>query len=85
MSYAGQQGLDANVTVRLIDGYPWAAGIFQGHVPAAELINLSAGYRSSNYLRVHATATNLLDQQQHQIFGGSVIGRRVLGGLTASF
>jgi outer membrane receptor protein involved in Fe transport len=85
VSYAGQQGLDANVSMRLIDGYPWAAGIFQGYVPAAELINLSAGYRISNYLRVHATATNLLDQQQYQIFGGSVIGRRVLGGVTANF
>ena len=38
-----------------------------------------------NYVRLHATATNLLDQQRYQLFGGSVIGRRVLGGVTASF
>ena len=85
VSYAGRQGFDGNVTVRLVDGYPWAAGIFQGYVPAAELVNLSAGYQISNYVRLQATATNLLDQQQYQIFGGSVIGRRVLGGVTASF
>jgi outer membrane receptor for ferrienterochelin and colicins len=85
MTYAGQQGLDANVTVRLVDGYAWAAGVFQGYVPSAELVNLSAGYRINNYVRVHATATNLFDQQRFQLYGGSVIGRRLLGGVTATF
>ena len=85
MSYAGQQGFDGNITLRLVDGHPWAAGIFQGYVPANELLNVSAGYRINNYVRIHATATNLLDQQRFQLFGGSVIGRRVLGGVTANF
>jgi len=85
LSYAGQQGLDGNVTLRLVDGQEWAAGIFQGYVPASELLNVSAGYRINNYVRVHATATNLFDQQRFQLFGGSVIGRRILGGVTATF
>jgi outer membrane receptor protein involved in Fe transport len=85
LSYAGEQGFDGNLSVRLVDGYSWAAGIFQGYVPSAELVNLSAGYRVNNYLRIHATATNLLDQDRFQLFGGSVIGRRVLGGVTANF
>jgi outer membrane receptor protein involved in Fe transport len=85
MSYAGQQGFDGNVTLRLVDGHDWAAGIFQGYVPANEMLNVSAGYRINNYVRLHATATNLLDQQRFQLFGGSVIGRRVVGGVTANF
>jgi outer membrane receptor protein involved in Fe transport len=85
LSYAGQQGFDGNVTLRLVDGHDWAAGIFQGYVPANELLNVSAGYRINNYVRIHATATNLFDQQRFQLFGGSVIGRRILGGVTASF
>jgi iron complex outermembrane receptor protein len=85
VSYAGLQGIDANVTVRLVDGYQWAAGVFQGYVPSNEFVNVSAGYRINNYVRVHATATNLLDQKRFQLYGGSVIGRRVLGGLTATF
>ena len=85
MSYAGQQGFDGNVTLRLVDGHLWAAGIFQGYVPSSELLNVSAGYRINNYVRIHATATNLLDQQRFQLYGGSVIGRRVLGGVTANF
>ncbi|MDQ3427386.1 MAG: TonB-dependent receptor [Gemmatimonadota bacterium] len=52
---------------------------------ASEFVNLSAGYRISNNLRIHGTATNLLDQERFQLYGGSVIGRRVLAGLTAKF
>jgi outer membrane receptor protein involved in Fe transport len=85
VSYAGAQGLDANVSLRLVDGYQWAAGIFEGYVPASEFLNLSAGFRINNNLRIHGTATNLLDQKRFQLYGGSVIGRRVLGGLTANF
>ena len=85
VSYMGAQGFDANVGVRLIDGYQWAAGVFQGYVPAAELVSVGAGYRINENFRVHAAATNLLDQQRFQLYGGSVIGRRLLGGVTANF
>jgi outer membrane receptor protein involved in Fe transport len=85
LSYVGSQGLDANVTLRLLDGYPWAAGVFQGYVPSSELLNVSAGFRVNNNLRIHGIATNLLDQQRFQLYGGSIIGRRVLGGITANF
>ncbi|HYC32969.1 MAG TPA: TonB-dependent receptor, partial [Gemmatimonadales bacterium] len=85
LSYVGEQGFDGNVSLRLVDGYDWAAGVFQGYVPSSEFLNVSAGYRINNYVRVHATATNLFDQQRFQMYGGSVIGRRVLGGVTATF
>jgi outer membrane receptor protein involved in Fe transport len=85
VSYAGEEGFDANVSLRLVDGYQWSAGVFQGYVPSSEFLNLSAGYRINNNFRIHGTATNLLDQKRFQLYGGSVIGRRVLGGLTANF
>ncbi len=85
VSYAGQEGFDGNVTLRLVDGFQWAAGIFTGYVPASEFLNVSAGYRVNNYFRVHATATNVFDQERFQMYGGSVIGRRILGGVTANF
>lgn len=85
LSYAGRQGLDLGADLRLVDGYSWAAGVFQGYVPASEIVNLDAGYRFSNQLRIYAIATNLFDQEQYQLFGGSLIGRRVLGGITGTF
>jgi hypothetical protein len=54
-------------------------------LPCRLFVNLSAGYRINNYVRVHAMATNLLDQERFQLYGGSMIGRRVLGGITATF
>ena len=51
----------------------------------SEFVNLSAGFRVNNNFRIHGTATNLLDQKRFQLYGGSVIGRRVLGGITANF
>jgi outer membrane receptor protein involved in Fe transport len=84
LSYAGPR-FDANASLRLIDGYQWAAGVFQGYVPSSELLNLAAGFRLNNNFRIHGTATNVLDQKRFQLYGGSVLRRRVLAGLTANF
>ena len=84
-SYISDFGLDASAQLRLIDGYQWAAGVFVGYVPAQELLNASVGYRFNNYLRVSTTATNLLDQQRFSLYGGAVVGRRVLAQLEANF
>jgi outer membrane receptor protein involved in Fe transport len=84
LSYAGPR-FDANASLRLIDGYQWAAGVFQGYVPSSELLNMAAGFRLNNNFRIHGTATNLLDQERFQLYGGSVLRRRVLAGLTANF
>jgi outer membrane receptor protein involved in Fe transport len=84
LTYADQR-FDATASLRLIDGYQWAAGVFQGYIPATEQLNLGAGFRLNNNLRIHAAGTNVLDQERFQIYGGSVIGRRVLAGLTANF
>ena len=86
LSYAGlRNGLDATVSLRSVASYDWAAGVFVGRVPSSETVNLSAGYRVSQNLRVFAVGTNILDQQRFHLFGGSVIGRRVLAGITTIF
>lgn len=85
VSYTGEQGFDASVSARFVEAYDWAAGVFAGSVPSSQFIDVSAGYRINNNVRLFATATNLLDQDRFQLYGGSVIGRRVLGGLTATF
>jgi outer membrane receptor protein involved in Fe transport len=84
LAYAGPR-FDANASLRLTDGYQWAAGVFQGYVPSSELLNVGAGFRLNNNFRIHGTATNVLDQKRFQLYGGSVLRRRVLAGLTANF
>ena len=82
MSYAGRQGIDVAVDARMVAGYHWTSGIWDGDIPASQTVNLQAGYRIDSHVRVYANATNLLDQQRYQFYGGSVIGRRVLVGMT---
>jgi outer membrane receptor for ferrienterochelin and colicins len=85
VSYSGRQGLDLGASIRLVDSYQWAAGVFVGEVPSSQPVDVNAGYRINPNFRVFALATNVFDQERFHLFGGSVIGRRVLGGMTVQF
>jgi len=85
LTYAGPQGIDVGVDARIVSGYHWTMGLWDGDIPASQMVNLSAGYRINPHLRVFANATNLFDQQHFEVYGGSVIGRRVLAALTSTF
>jgi outer membrane receptor protein involved in Fe transport len=83
--YDSPRRLELNANVRLVSGYPWAAGLFSGYVPAAQFVNANAAYRATEYLKLFLTGTNVFDQRRFQIYGGSVIGRRIIGGMTTTF
>lgn len=85
VQYSGAQGLDLGVMLRRQTAFTWAAGVFSGVVDWSQTVNVNAGYRVGNNLRVHAIATNVLDQKRFHLYGGSVIGRRVIAGVTAIF
>ena len=85
LTYAGRQGIDVGVDARTVSGYHWTTGLWDGDIPASQIVNLNAGYRINPHLRVYANATNLFDQQCFRVYGGSVIGRRVLAGATSTF
>ena len=86
LGYIGlSNGFDATLTMRIVEEYDWAAGVFMGKVPSSNTLNASAGYQVTSNFRIFAVGTNLLDEQRYHLFGGSVIGRRVLGGITARF
>ena len=85
LNYHGAMGLDLSVGARFVDSYPWYTGVFNGYVPAIQTVDASAGYRINNYVKVNLLGTNILDQQRYQLYGGSIVGRRILGGVTATF
>lgn len=85
ITYTGESGVDLGGSVKFVDAFDWAAGIFSGKVPSQQTVDLNAGYRVNNNLRIFVSGTNVLDQERFQIYGGSVIGRRILGGVTATF
>jgi len=83
--YAGAQGIDLGVDARFIDAYPWAYGVWAGPIPATQTVDVTGGYRVTPHLRAYVVATDLVNQLRYQIYGGSVLSRRVLAGITSSF
>lgn len=84
-SYGSRDGLSARVQLNAASGYDWMSGIFSGWVPARWTVDLAGGYRLGDALRLSLLATNLLDRKHYEVFGGSVIGRRLLAGLSLSY
>ncbi|HET9515231.1 MAG TPA: TonB-dependent receptor [Gemmatimonadales bacterium] len=85
VNYAGRSGLDAGLNYRYSSGFQWAAGIFAGWIEPGHNVDGNVGYRVSPQFRVFLTGTNLFNRQWFSIYGGSVNGRRLLGGVTATF
>ena len=74
--------LDARAMVHVVEGFDWASGVYLGRIPSRSPIDISMGWQARPWLNVHAAVTNLFDQRRYQVFGGSVIGRRALVGMT---
>jgi iron complex outermembrane receptor protein len=85
LSYIGANGVDARVSAQIVDDYEWASGVFAGRIPSRQTVDASVSYQISRNLRVHAVATNLLDQRRYQLYGGSIVGRRILGGFSVVY
>jgi iron complex outermembrane receptor protein len=71
--------------VHMQKGFDWAAGVFAGHVPGFATVDLNAGFVVNEWARLNVVWNNVLDKQHFELFGGSVIGSRALGGVTLTF
>ncbi|MEK6597795.1 MAG: hypothetical protein AABY91_05640, partial [Gemmatimonadota bacterium] len=85
LSYNGRTGLDARVGIRTSSAFPWAAGAFAGWIESGTIFDADFGYRINNNLRAYVSGQNVFDKQWFSIYGGSVNGSRILGGITANF
>lgn len=83
-TYAGQR-LSVAGTVRGMNAFDWNAGVFTGRVPAFAVLDASAGWKLRKGWRIDVDAANLLNHQHFEMFGGSLLGRRVLGSLVYSW
>lgn len=84
LSYA-ERRLSASTSLRLVKGYPWAAGVFAGFIEPSKTLDANVGYDVNNNFKVFLNGTNILDDRTFSIYGGSVNGRRLLGGVSARF
>lgn len=86
LTYEGKHnGIDASLSARFVAAYDWAAGVFVGPIPSSQTVNATLGYQVTPRYRAFLNGTDIFNQLRYQIYGGSVIGRRVLAGLSAAF
>lgn len=70
---------DAKATYRWVEEFDWAAGIFVGHIPQYEVVNLGANYKITDFLGFGVDVSNALDNEHYEAFGGDLMSRRALG------
>jgi iron complex outermembrane receptor protein len=85
LDYRRDPSIEASLEARFVQSYQWRTGIWNGTIPASQTVNLSGGYRLNSHLRVFASGTNVLGQRRFHVYGGAVIGRRILAGVTSTF
>jgi iron complex outermembrane recepter protein len=84
LSYA-ERRLSAVTSLRVVKGYSWAAGAFAGYIEPNVTLDANVGYDINNNFKVFLNGNNVLDNRKFSVYGGSVNGRRILGGVTARF
>jgi outer membrane receptor for ferrienterochelin and colicins len=84
LSFADKR-ITAGANIRAVKGYSWAAGAFNGFIEPNVSVGANAGYDVNNNFKVFVAGTNIFDSKKFEIYGGSVNGRRILGGITARF
>jgi outer membrane receptor protein involved in Fe transport len=67
--------------LRVDERYTWRSGLWAGTVPASQTVDVNAGYPIGDQFRLDLIVTNLFDQRRFHLFGGSVVGRRILATL----
>ncbi len=68
---------NGSLNYRWVDDFDWSAGVFVGQVPSYDIIDLILSYNVLESLRFELNASNVTDEEHFEIFGGSLIGRRI--------
>lgn len=84
IAYSGPK-INASLRWRHVPSFDWAAGIFAGRIKEFDVFHAALGYRVNDNIRVGVNALNLTDEKHYEVFGGSLLGRRILGNVQATF
>ena len=84
LTYASGK-VSASSSLRAVKGYSWAAGVYAGYIEPDVSVNADVSYDINNNFKVFLNGQNVFNNRKFEIYGGSVNGRRILGGLTTRF
>ncbi|MEO7085396.1 MAG: TonB-dependent receptor [Gemmatimonadaceae bacterium] len=80
--YHQANGARVRVGFRYDDRFQFRSGQWAGPVPASQTVDLTASTPIGTHWDVGVTGTNVFDEQRFHIYGGSIVGRRLLTTLT---
>ena len=63
---------------RWSDAFPWATGVFRGHVPAYALLDVSSTVSLGRHYTARLNVANILDNKHYELFGGDLLRRRAV-------
>lgn len=75
----------ADLRYRWVDNFYFASGIFHGPVPSYNVVDLGATYQLSRHWEVGLNASNLLNNEHYEEFGGDILRRLCLGFVSYSW
>ncbi|HUP01652.1 MAG TPA: TonB-dependent receptor [Gemmatimonadota bacterium] len=83
--YNEPERFHAGIDLHVQEAFDWAAGVFAGRVPGYATVSLTGGWQVTDNARLNLVWTNVLNKEHFQLYGGSVLGSRAIGGLTFTF
>ncbi len=81
-TYGVADGALVHGALRFSDAYYFRSGSWVGPVPSSRSVDVSASVPLRHGLRAGIIGTNLLNERRYQLFGGSIVGRRLLATMT---
>jgi iron complex outermembrane receptor protein len=77
LTFRPSSDIELSTALHFVAGFDWATGLLIGRVPSRQTLDLFAEYRIADHWTVQGSASNVLDQQRYQVFGGSIVGRQL--------
>jgi outer membrane receptor protein involved in Fe transport len=68
----------ASLRYRWVDAFQWASGVYVGPVPAYGVADLNVRFKASPRWELGVNVANLFDNRHYEMFGGDLLGRRLL-------
>ncbi len=79
LTYISPSGHSAEINIKYIPEYPWAAGIFRDAViPSYMIVNIAGNYILTKNISFNLNVYNIFDNVHYEILGGSLLRRRAL-------
>jgi outer membrane receptor protein involved in Fe transport len=82
LAYGEAGRWQGRVGVRYVDAYRFRSGLWKGTIPSSLSIDVGTSVPLRNSLVLSLSGSNVLDQRRFHVYGGSIIGRRLLMSMT---